>query len=346
MLYDSLNNERLYRQTLELQTRYEVSQKEKEIQLLTKEKDVQQLLLERNNILMYTFIFGILFLLVFALWMYRAYRQKHALASKLDAQKREIELKNLHITDSLRYAERIQKAILPKKEAFMNVFPESFIIYMPKDIVSGDFYWLHANEGKVIFSAIDCTGHGVPGAFTSIVGHNLLNQAVTQHNLRTPGEIIGFLNNGIAETFGKIDDDHNVKAGMDLFLASVESETLQLEYSGAVNSAYILRGEEIIQLKSEKHMLGHQFTQEFPGYSTQTFQLQKNDSVYLFSDGYVDQMGGANRKRFLSRRFRDKLIDIRELPMQSQREALLNTFFEWKGRTEQTDDILVIGIRI
>lgn len=264
-------------------------------------------------------------------------------------QKEEIEQQNekiselyTEVTDSIKYAKRLQEAILPPDSFVKKVLPKAFVLYKPKDIVSGDFYWVEEKNDKVYFAAVDCTGHGVPGAFMSIVGYNALNNALNQFD--TPGEILDSLNKAISLTLHR-DKSSTTKDGMDLALCCFDKKTNTLEYAGAYNPLYIVRDKEIEQIKADKFPIGS-FHEEKRTYTNHTLQLQKDDYVYIFSDGYADQFGGPKGKKLMYRRFREYLLSLIGVEMGNQK-ATLNTNIEtWRGGLEQVDDILVIGLQV
>ena len=264
-------------------------------------------------------------------------------------QRDQITEQKKHITDSILYAQKIQNAILPHSKCIQNFFCTNFILYKPKDIVSGDFYWFSSaakDTNKIIIAAIDCTGHGVPGAFMSIVAYNLLKQAVNEQKLSNPATILNALSETLYNTLQLSDDENIVMDSMDISICVINKQTYQLEYSGANNPIYIIRNRELIELKADKHSIGESFTENFIGFKNNKYQLQNNDTIYMFSDGYVDQFGGPNRKKFLSRQFKKYLIELQDFTMQQQKEKLEKTLTDWQGNIEQYDDIMVIGLKI
>jgi len=273
---------------------------------------------------------------------------------RIELLKKDIEEKHHNVTESIRYAKRIQEAILPSAELTRHLLPQSFILYKPKDIVSGDFYWIEsANnndsdnpEETVLFSVVDCTGHGVPGAFMSIFGFNMLNQALDEHNLTRPSEIIDFLNNGVSRKLRMHNDDSSVKDGMDLVLCAFHKNRMKLEYAGVHNPLYLVRGDELIQFKADKHSIGDPFNEEFPAYNNYEIELQKDDMVYIFSDGLNDQFGGPEKRKFMSKRLRETLLEIRHLSMEHQKTELASILDSWMEGTEQNDDITLMGVKI
>ncbi|RPH30588.1 MAG: HAMP domain-containing protein [Bacteroidales bacterium] len=251
-----------------------------------------------------------------------------------------------HIMDSITYAKRLQNAILPTHDYIKDLFPDYFIVFHPKDVVSGDIYWFNQLNGKRYFSAIDCTGHGVPGAMVSMVGHNWLEYAVKDLKLERPVDILGALNAGVTSTFKETDEDGAVKDGMDLALCSVDYKTMKLEFAGAYNPAIIIRNGELFQLKGDKCPIGAFSRRAATGYTHQEMDIQKGDMVYVFSDGYADQFGGDDGRKFLIANFKKLLIDVHTLPVEQQKLKLQQTFFDWMKYENQLDDILVVGIRI
>ena len=258
----------------------------------------------------------------------------------------EIEEQKKAITDSIYYARRIQNAILPPDDLVKKALPESFVLYLPKDIVSGDFYWIAQQKGKSIFAAVDCTGHGVPGAFMSIVGNNQLNYAVNVVALTQPSEILNSLHYGVTHTLRQSRGGSPVRDGMDIALCTVDFETFKLEFAGAFNPLFIVRNGELIQVKPDKVPIGAFIDDELHQFTNNSFDLQPGDMIYVFSDGYVDQFGGEQNKKFMISRFRELLVSISGDPLDKQKEHLLKTHNEWRGENEQVDDILVIGVRV
>ncbi len=257
-----------------------------------------------------------------------------------------IEVKNRNITSSIQYAQRIQETILPTDKQIKKFFPESFIFYKPKDIVSGDFYWFRRKEEEIFFAAVDCTGHGVPGAFMSIVGNNMLNQSLDRNGFNKPSEVMNDLSEKIRTSLRESEERFGVKDGMDLALCSFNISDKKLQYSGAFNPLFIIREGEILETKADNFPVGEPFGYEFAGYKNHTIQMQTGDVVYTFSDGYIDQFGGHNLRKFMKKRFRNLLLDIYKKPLEQQQKELEEVFDDWKGDTDQIDDVLIIGIKI
>lgn len=253
-------------------------------------------------------------------------------------QQRKIVYKELR--NSINYAAHIQNAILPSLKSFQNHFPNSFIIYRPKDIVSGDFYWLQEANDKVFFSAADCTGHGIPGAMLSSICSNSLTKAVKELKCDKPGEVLDVAVEIIEERFAK--SENQIKDGMDLALCSYNTKTRVLEYAGAYNALYLIKNGELSTIKANRQPIG-QYERRIP-FKTHEVQIEKGDRIYISSDGYVDQFGGELDKKFSTKRFKELLIELKNTPIKDQQNILDNHFLQWKGNREQIDDICIIGI--
>jgi serine phosphatase RsbU (regulator of sigma subunit)/Tfp pilus assembly protein PilF len=221
--------------------------------------------------------------------------QRDEIESHLDRiqkQKTLIEQKNNSITASISYAQRIQRSVLPDEKHLRALFPESFVLFKPKDIVSGDFYWIGEKAEKIFIAAVDCTGHGVPGAFMSLLGYVFLNQALYDSPAGNPAELLNFLNNIIYTTLRRSEADSSIKDGMDLSVCAIHKDTMRMEYAGVHNASYLLRKKEIIELKHDNFQIGEPFSEKFSSFTNRSIELEKDDLVYLFTDGYLDQFGG------------------------------------------------------
>ncbi|MBK6540252.1 MAG: SpoIIE family protein phosphatase [Flavobacteriales bacterium] len=263
---------------------------------------------------------------------------------EVERQSRKVVELYKNVTDSIRYAKRLQESILPPERRIREMLPRSFVFYRPKDIVSGDFYWFDKVGEKIVFAAVDCTGHGVPGAFMSLVGHNGLNQAIKERGLVRPSEVLKDLNRIAFDALHKDRDQSLVRDGMDMALCVFDPKDLTLEYAGANCPLYLVRDREVIHFTPDKIPIGG-FELNGKAFTDHRVQLREGDLIYIFSDGYADQFGGPKGKKFLYRRFRDLLISVSNEPLEAQKRALLDAFMEWKGAHEQVDDILVIGMR-
>jgi serine phosphatase RsbU (regulator of sigma subunit) len=259
-------------------------------------------------------------------------------------QKKVIEEKNKDITDSINYAKRIQDAILPAKELKYRIFPDAFILFKPKDIVSGDFYWFAEKDGKRLIASCDCTGHGVPGALMSMIGNNILNQVVNETGITSPEQVLGLLDKEIRKAL-KQGGEEATKDGMDIALLCFTAEN-ELEYAGAQRPLWIIHNNELNELKADKHSIGGLQGETEKSFTKHKISVSSGDCIYIFSDGFVDQFGGAEGKKFMSRQFKSLLLANYEKPMPKQEKILEETIETWRGTREQIDDILVIGIKI
>lgn len=257
------------------------------------------------------------------------------------AQKEELAQKNKDITDSIRYAKRIQFAILPPEMPFR----DTFILFKPKDIVSGDFYWLTEMNNKEFFAAVDCTGHGVPGAFMSIIGHNSLTKIVREYGITEPGQILSRLNSELANTLHQHTEGGEVYDGMDLALVAYDPQTRVLEFAGAFNPLYLVRKGELTEIRADRIAIGRSSVDSNSEFTTHRVEILKGDSVYLFSDGYADQFGGEMMKKFKYTNLKTLITAISGEAMEKQRKILNDTLEQWQGNLEQVDDILIIGRR-
>lgn len=264
----------------------------------------------------------------------------------IEAQKGEIEVLLTHVTDSIRYAKRIQEAILPPPGFVKTVLPNSFILYKPKDIVSGDFYWIHTKNEKSLFAAVDCTGHGVPGAFMTIIGHNGLNHAINTVSDGRPSLILDELNKEVSATFRQhAQEGTTIKDGMDISMCAIDFKTLELEFAAAFNPLWLVRDGAVQEVTGNKFPIG-EFIGETQKFTNHKLQLQKGDTIYIFSDGYADQFGGPRGKKFMYRQFKNLILKIQPLEMDRQKKILNEEIETWRGNLEQVDDICVIGLRV
>lgn len=290
---------------------------------------------------------GVLLLLIFGVFMYNRFRitrkQKHIIEEQkleVDRQKETIEESHKEITDSIAYAKRIQSAILPPNSLIEKHLENAFVLYKPKDVVAGDFYWLEVKDGKTIFAAADCTGHGVPGAMVSVICNNALNRSVREFNITSPGKILDKARELVIQEFEKSEEE--VKDGMDIALCSIDGQ--KLSYAGANNPLWLIRNGEIIETKADKQPIGK--FEGFKNFTTHQIDLQKGDTIYIFSDGYVDQFGGEKGKKFKTKALRELLLSIQNESMAAQKEIINKRFEAWRGQIEQIDDVCFIGVRI
>ncbi len=259
-------------------------------------------------------------------------------------QKELVDIKNQAITDNLTYARRIQSAMLPDINLINKTLTQSFILYLPKDIVSGDFYSFSRRDNEILIAAGDCTGHGVSGAFMSMIGSSLLNQIINEKGIVQPGLILNSLNTAVIETLKQTQNDSN--DGMDISICAINLEKKELQYAGANRPFYMVRNNLLEIIKPDKQPIGGLQIASERTFTNHTMPIQKDDTLYLFTDGYADQFGGEKGKKLMVARFKEILLSIQNLPMAEQMEYLHAHFEAWKGANEQVDDVLVIGIRL
>ncbi|MCF8226947.1 MAG: SpoIIE family protein phosphatase [Bacteroidales bacterium] len=249
------------------------------------------------------------------------------------------------IEDSIHYASRIQNAILPPDDYLKKLIPNAFFFYKPRDIVSGDFYWVASKGNKVIISAVDCTGHGVPGAFMSIVGNNQLNYALNIENKTQPSEILEILDRGVTDTLRQTKDE-SVQDGMDLAMVTIDWEEKKLQFSGAFNPLIMVREGELIKVKGDRLPIGGHFIQSEKNFTNHEIDYQDGDMIYIYSDGFPDQFGGEKGGKYMSGKFNKFLQSIADQPVEKQYGLLEKELKEWMGEEVQIDDILVIGVKL
>jgi tetratricopeptide (TPR) repeat protein len=357
---DSIISQENKKELLRKQFEYDYDKKEALLAAEQEKKDaIAEEQLHRREVYLaaatgITFLLGIISLILFFFYRIRT-RANVALAKKnneISLQKEIIEEKNLHITDSIRYAERLQAAILPKEEMFAKHFNDHYILYLPKDIVSGDFYWMEEMDGLVFLAAADCTGHGVPGAMVSMVGFQGLNKAVLEEKLKSPAAILQRLSDHVEEAFEK--SGGSVKDGMDICLVAIDTKTRSVTYAGAHNALWILtekeelpeanlreeeNGKRMFELKADRRSIGGFF--DAGPFTEKKVHLNQGDRLFLFSDGFADQFGGPNSKKLGSKRMRET---VREMAVAGTLSSLEKVFLDWKGEEEQIDDVTVISV--
>lgn len=289
-------------------------------------------------------------LLVYAYTQYRTRaikKENKVLENKVAERTRELEEKNRDITSSIEYAKRIQEAILPSRETIFKKLKKVFILYQPKDIVSGDFYWFAEEAGVKIFAVVDCTGHGVPGAFMSMIGHNLLHQIVLEKGITEPGEILNNLHRGVQEALRQGHNEINTNDGMDVSIIAINDSTREIKWAGANRPLVIIDNNGIMtRIDGNKFPIGGAQLDHNRVFSTRTITIENASMAYMFSDGYADQFGGDKGKKFMVKRFHDLLGEIHRLSAEEQKERLKKSFEDWRQNHEQVDDVLIVGIEI
>jgi tetratricopeptide (TPR) repeat protein len=364
---DSVFNENSTKYVNQLQEQFQSEKREKEIQLANSKIQQNELKIKQQTTMIYGAVVGLILLLSLALVILRSYREKKKANELLSSQNVEITLqkniieqKNLDIMASITYAKRIQEAILPMPQFLLKYFNNLFVLFKPKDIVSGDFYWFIPDENQtLLFAVVDCTGHGVPGAFMSIVGYNSLNQVIKEFNLHDPGKILDQLNILVEQALHTSEQD--IKDGMDIAFCSFNTQTNVLKYAGANNPLYIIRSKSleapklsekyleteshyIFEIKANAQPIGA-YIKRF-NFDSHEIQLFTGDSIYVFSDGFADQFGGKDGKKLKYKPFKELLLSLQSQSMEEQKDSLNLFFEEWRGEHEQIDDVCVMGLRI
>ncbi|MFL5763046.1 MAG: tetratricopeptide repeat protein [Bacteroidia bacterium] len=343
---DSVYNEENTRKTVQAEMNYEFGKKEAITKAEQASKDaIAEEKQQRDRLIRNAFIAGFLLVLLLAAVAFRGYRQKQRANLLLSEQKKEIAEQKAQIDDSIGYARYIQRAILPSESEIISAFKDVFGLYKPKDVVSGDFYWFAQIDRKVLIAVADCTGHGVPGAFMSLLGSDKLNQIVQEKGITTPGLILSELNKSVKKTLKQNDKNSVSRDGMDIALCQFDLEALKMQYAGANRPVYIIREGILTEYAPTKAAIGG-LTEDQKQFENLSVDLKPGDQIYLFSDGYADQFGGPSAKKFMTKRLKELLLRICMLPMKEQEAILERTFSDWKGSLEQLDDILIIGIAI
>ncbi len=339
---DSFVNQTRNNQIIEMSTKYETGKKEAENKLLNQEITLKNVESSRQQIAIISI--GIILLIVACMVfiLIKQNRTKQRINLQLAEKNHIIEEQHKDITDSIQYSKRIQEAIMPPLHLWEKTLPDSFLLYKPKDVLSGDFYWLEKTKDSIYFAACDCTGHGVPGAMVSVICSTALNRAVKEFGLIDPGNILDKVRELVLETFEK--SEGSVQDGMDISLCCLNTKTLELTWSGANNPLWYLDKGEAKEVTATKQPIGQ--VDNPVSFATHTIQLNKNDIIYIFTDGYADQFGGPKGKKFKYKQLKELLLNNANKTMSEQRDILLNAFETWKGKLEQVDDVCVIGVRV
>jgi len=335
---DSLFSESKMKQLTELQTRYETKKKEQQIDNLESEKLINELKIKRQRNFSFSLMLGFVLIFLFLMVLFRQLKKIRLANHLLAYQKKQI-------TDSIEYASRIQSAVLPPADFISGIIPEHFIFYKPLDIVSGDFYWISEKDGKTIIAAVDCTGHGVPGAFMSMLGFAFMNEIVNKEKNLVPNVILNQLREYVKESLHQTGKENETKDGMDIALCIIDKKKNTLEFAGAYNSLLLFRGSEIITLKADRMPIGIHLSEKM-SFTNHEMEIKTGDSIYIFTDGFIDQFGGKEGRRFKINAFKELLMSIQDYSMNDQKKAIERKYFEWKGNFEQIDDILIVGVRL
>ena len=342
-LKDSLNSQEIN----ELELQYEFDKEQRLIEFEQQQKEAEQKAkLQKQKIFTWVFVGGFLFMIILAYVIFKSYQRKQRTNVILTKQHAQIAHQNTIITDSIEYARRIQSALFPQEKFLKRVLAEHFIYMKPKNIVSGDFYWVSEKDDKTIIAVSDCTGHGVPGAFMSMLGIAFLNEIVNKSKSVQANSVLDQLRENIIDSLHQEYGVKGSKDGMDMALCIIDRETLKMQYAGAYNSVFVVREKEVHEIKADKMPIGIHAVKVDKGFANQEFELRKQDMLYLFSDGYVDQFGGEKGLKFKQKSFKDLLINISDKSMDNQKTEIEKTMEKWQGDHSQLDDMMIMGIRI
>ena len=354
-LHDSVSrlllNETNLKNINQLQIQFETEKKETENKLLQTENELSGKTIKQQKLINYFIIGGLILALLFAFFIFRGLkvqRKANRIISKqkdeVHHQKEIVEEKQKEILDSIHYAKRIQRAVITSDDYISQYVKNYFVYYQPKDIVSGDFYWALHTDNKFYLATADCTGHGVPGAFMSLLNISILNEVMIEKKITRVDLILNEARKDIVKALNPKGSEES-KDGMDCILACFDFENLKLEYAAANNSFYIIRNKELIICKADKMPVGKSPRDEEP-FTLHTVELQKGDTVYMLTDGLPDQFGGLKGKKYKYKQLEDLLLANNEKSLAEQKEILNTSFHNWKGNLEQVDDVLLIGIKI
>ncbi len=363
---DTLRNAEGDKQVQELTAKYETDKKEKQIIVLTRDQALQQLAmlkqqtdLARQRQLSLGSLAVVLVIAAFSFLLFSRYKLKQKANEQLQAQNESISLqktvieeKNRSITDSINYASRIQAALLPGETHFRNHFSDAFVVYRPKDIVSGDFYWIAQTKGKIIYATADCTGHGVPGGFMTMLGSSLLNEIVNDLGITEPAAVLDELRRKVIQALNQQHHSPDeaekkgfVKDGMDIAICAIDLNKPELTYASAYHDICVISNNEVIELGADKQPIGYFGDMQKP-FTQKSIALKKGDVIYTFTDGFADQFGGPKGKKFKYRRLIELLNAQHDKSGQDQKKILEEHLDDWRGNLEQIDDVCLIGVRI
>jgi serine phosphatase RsbU (regulator of sigma subunit) len=301
-----------------------------------------------NYIIAVIIIAALVYLAVLQFWVLvrtrRHLAEMRTAYGEIDLQRAELQLRNKDLTDSLNYARRIQAALLPADHHIRRIFPDYFVYYRPKHIVSGDFYWFSERDGKYFIAAADCTGHGVPGALMSMIGLELIQKIINDLKVDDTDQVLLTMNRELESAFFKEESGKAmIKDGIEMGICIIDSKTKLMEFSGAFLPVYIVRDDRLIEIKGDKKNVIQSFA--MVSFNRSTFTLQEGDLLYLFSDGYADQFGGPENRKFMYRRLRHLLLTISKYPLADQQRILDETIESWMEGHDQIDDMMILGVK-
>lgn len=328
-----------------MKIKYEAEKKAKEIEILKRDQAIKELELNRQKLMKKFYIGGIVLILLLSIMTYNRYLLKKRANKQLQYAKNIIEQKNQHIMSSIKYAERIQQAILPPNEKIANAFNEYFVIFKPKDIVSGDFYWFSQIQENIFIAVVDCTGHGVPGALLSIIGNTMLNKIVNENRVFDPASIIEHLHQSVRMILKQENKNAETTDGMDVCLCKVSKDIGKIIFAGAKRPLYHFTDSKLVEIKGDRKSVGGKQKENKRTFTNKSIDVQHGDIIYLTSDGFADQ-NNSEGKKYGSKRLKEFLQSNANLTLAKQKEILLSELHYHQGSEEQRDDITVIGIKI
>jgi serine phosphatase RsbU (regulator of sigma subunit) len=300
----------------------------------------------RQRILTSFIVVILIVVVLIAFVLIRQNRIRKKANEDLSKKNKIIQEQHKDITDSIKYSKRIQEAILPPEKMWYDILPKSFLLYKPKDILSGDFYWVEETADYVFLAAADCTGHGVPGALMSIVNYNLLNKAVLEKGIYDPGEILTAVNMWLTHSLHQTYNESSIKDGMDVSLVSINKKTNELKFAGAFNSLYLYTKDGFVEIRGDKFPVGAFIEESMKKFTTHTLHANSDDQLYIFTDGFADQFGGPKGKKFKSKNLKKLFAQISQDSCENQFNKMEQIFTEWKGNLEQIDDICIMGVKV
>lgn len=352
-LNDSLFSSDLTEKISKMENDISNQNRKKDLELLTKNQAIKDLEIKRQKFMNYGLLALVLLIVIFVFFILKSLKENKRINAELNTKNNKveeqsaiIEEKNKDIIDSINYAQRLQQILLPAEEEFKQALPSSFLFFEPKDIVSGDFYFIEKDVDFVLVAIVDCTGHGVPGAIMSMVANNLLNKVVREQKLTEPSKILNAVNKELYFSLKQNVSEKTAYDGMDISICVFYPSKMELHFGAANNSVYIIRDKQFIELRSDKMGLGKSAYESEFKFGQQIIKVEKNDMVYMGSDGYADQFGGGKGKKMMKKNMQKLFLDIAHLPTTEQGKIVKDNFTEWKGPLGQVDDVTVLGFRV
>lgn len=344
---DSLENRDYIKQNADAEAKYEFEKqqaiKDTEHQAeIDKQQAISDAAKRTQNIIIIAISAGLVIVIIFSIFLTNRFRVTQKQKKIIEEQKHEVEEKNKEILDSIRYAKRIQNAILPSMDAMNKALKNGFVLYKPKDVVAGDFYWMEMVDNKVYFAAADCTGHGVPGAMVSVVCSNALSKALLEENAITTGELLDRTREIVINRLAKSGEE--MKDGMDISVCCIDYDKMELQWSGANNPLWIIRDNDLMEFKPDKQPVG--MHSDMKPFTTQTISISKADRLYVMTDGFQDQFGGENGKKFKAAKLKERILEMKNATMDQQSKMLDDLFENWRKGFEQIDDVCIIGVEL